>query len=271
MAASNSTLLSLAEQILDETYSLVKRMKQASIKEPSLEAGSNSDLWLSPITYLNDQRNELEEGKRTIYGLTKQLTNLLNGPHEFLHEHVSSNWDHGALYALLEFDVLEKIPLDGSVHVSDLAAQAGLPENKLLAILRLSACDGIVKQVSDRIFAHTAISEELLKDPTFKAFIGFQYVLQHIYLYEKPLTRSQIVRNARRQRSFCRRIEKVTERVLGRTYCLPLRVRVPLMTAIFYSYIASVGESPCTIGTLLMEKKPLGFVSLCRESHRVVR
>lgn len=185
MAASNSaTLLSLAEQVLDETYSLVKRMKRASIEEPSLEVGSKSDLWLSPITYLSDQRNELEEGKRTIFGLTKQLTNLLNGPHEVLHEYVSSNWDHGALYALLEFDILGKIPLDGCAHVSDLAKQAGLPENKLLCILRLSACDSIVKEVSDRIFAHTAISEELLKDPEFKAFIGFQYTppTKHISL-----------------------------------------------------------------------------------------
>jgi hypothetical protein len=99
---------------------------------------------------------------------------LVEGPHEILHEYVSSNWDHGALYTLLDFDILPKIPVDGSSHVSELAKDAGLPKDKLEVALRLAACDGIVREVSDSFFGHTAISEVLVKDKGVKNFLEFQ-------------------------------------------------------------------------------------------------
>lgn len=170
------TLISLAEQIFQQTSDLIERLKENSITEPSLDVGARTDLWTSQPTYLGDRRSNIEEAKRTIFGLTKQLTKLLNGPHEFLHEYVSCNWDHGALLALLEHRILDAIPLHGKAHVSELAAKTGLPERKLLCILRLNACEDIVKEVSDCWFAHTAISEEVLKDARFRAFLCFQYV-----------------------------------------------------------------------------------------------
>lgn len=162
-------MLALAEEILGQTYFLDKYMKQNSITEPSLAVGSCTELWSS-------HSEEVARAQTNIFGLTKQLTKLLYGPHGFMHEYVSSNWEYGALYTVLEFNILEKIPIDGEARVSELAAQCGLPENKLLRILRLIACEKILEEVSEQVFSHTAISEELVKDKKFKAFIGFQYV-----------------------------------------------------------------------------------------------
>lgn len=171
LSGSAAGILSVAQEIFGETYLLSQWLKVNSITEPCLAAGSKSELWTS-------KSKEVEQAKSNIIGLANRLTKLVHGPHDFLHEFISPNWDLGALNTVLEFGILEKIPLDSEtgVHVSILAAQSGLPENKLLRILRLASCEDIVEEVSFATFRHTAISEELVKDRKFRAFIGFQYV-----------------------------------------------------------------------------------------------
>lgn len=168
-ASNSTTILALAQDILEQVSRLDNDLKQSSISQPCLAVGASTELWTSHST-------DIESARSSILGLTKKLTKLLVGPHEFLHEYISLNWEHGALYTLLEFDILEKIPLDGQAHVSSLASQSGLPEKKLLSVLRLVSCEGILDEVSEGVFAHTAISEELVRDEKFKAFIGFQCV-----------------------------------------------------------------------------------------------
>lgn len=170
MAQSNpTTLLNIAEEIFGKTYLLTKHLRESGISEPSLELGASTELWSSHAA-------EVEKAQTEIFGLAKKLTKLLHGPHGFLHEYVSSNWEYGALYTLLEFEILDKIPFGEAVHVSQLAEQSSLPQRKLLSILRLAACEDILEESSEESFGHTAISEELVKDPKYKAFIGFQYV-----------------------------------------------------------------------------------------------
>ena len=164
-----TTTLTLTEEINAQVSQLETFMKQKSISEPSLAVGASTALWSSDLTEIQSARNKIS-------GLTKQLTKLLDGPHEFLHDFISSNWEQGALYTLLESNILETIPLNGSAHVSSLASQAGLVERKLLNVLRLVSCEGILNEISEGVFGHTAISEELVKDEKFKAFIGFQSV-----------------------------------------------------------------------------------------------
>jgi hypothetical protein len=173
----HNTLLSLAEQILSETLQLTGFLKQEGISEPASSSSLHS-CTTNPGAELfwSTHTGPIETARQTLSGLTKQLAKLLDGPRAFLHEYVSSNWDHGALYALLELEILEKLPLEagGQVHVSELATQSGIPEDKLLCILRLNACEGILTEVSEGVFGHTAISEVLVEDAKFAAWVGFQ-------------------------------------------------------------------------------------------------
>jgi len=164
------TLLVVAADILGECNQLLKQLKANSITEPSLVVGASTELWSSSAV-------DIAQPRTRILGLIEQLARLVQGPHEFLEDYVSSNWEYGALYTVLQFNVLEQIPLDGQAQVSFLAKQSGLPENKLLRILRLLCCKQILNEVEEGVFCHTAISEELVKDEKFKAFVGFQYVL----------------------------------------------------------------------------------------------
>lgn len=166
-ATKQPTITAIAEEIFDLTHKLNKTLVKNDIQFPALSPGSTSELWSS-------HDNKIEFPRDKILSLTKQLAKLLQGPHGFLHEFISPNWDCGALYTLLEFDILEQIPFDQPVHVSVLAQDASLQEGKLLNILRLVACEGILVDHDNGSFSHTAISEELVRDQGFKSFIGFQ-------------------------------------------------------------------------------------------------
>jgi hypothetical protein len=95
-----------------------------------------------------------------VLDLTRELNQLLLGPHAYFHDLVSSNWDLCALYTILEFGILEKIALSGRATVRELANQSGLPERKLLNLLRLATCSNILQEQEEGIFCHTALSEE---------------------------------------------------------------------------------------------------------------
>ena len=169
-ASNSTTMLALAQNLLGQVSCLDGIIKATSLSQPCLDVGASTKLWSSDFT-------EVESLRSSVLGLIMQLTKLVLGPHEYLHEYVSSNWEHGALYTLLEFHVLEKIPMNGKAHISLLASQSSLPEQKLLSILRVISCEGILEEISEGVFMHTVISEALVKDEKFRAFIGFQYVL----------------------------------------------------------------------------------------------
>ncbi|KAK3368612.1 putative O-methyltransferase [Podospora didyma] len=187
-AAAKDDLLGVAEGLLEHTQKLVQYLSEHSITPPSLAVGARTDLWTT-------HGGEIEEQRTAITGLMQHLEKLLHGPHGFLHEYVSGNWEYGALYTLLEYNVLEKIPLDGAVLVDTLAEQSGLPAEKLLRICRLVACAGILLETEDGVFAHTAISEELVTDVGFRAWVGFQ-------LYETRVASAHLADSLRRPNPF---------------------------------------------------------------------
>ena len=165
----STNLVETAEEILSLTTNLSQKL---SSPPTGLAAGSNSDLWD------HHPSSEIATLRSSIVSLTQRLDRLLEGPHGFLHEYVSQNWELGALYTLLEFNVLEQIPLSApgaAVAVDNLAEATGvLPAGKLLRICRLMATAGILQEPTEGCFAHTAISELLVRDEGYKSFIRFQ-------------------------------------------------------------------------------------------------
>ena len=163
-------LVATAESILSRTSDLSQKLSQRSINPPSdLSLGASSDLW-------NIHDGEIQDLRSSILALTQRLDRLLEGPHGFLHEYISTNWEYGALYTLLEFDVLDQISLEAGsgVPATQLAAATGLPAEKLLRICRLVATAGILQEPREGVFAHTAISETLVRDEGYRSFIRFQ-------------------------------------------------------------------------------------------------
>ena len=71
---------------------------------------------------------------------------------------------------------MEHIPIEGAISIARLTEQGGLPSDKLLRICRLAASAGILREIEEGVFAHTAISVKLVRDTGFRSFIAFQYV-----------------------------------------------------------------------------------------------
>ncbi|RMD44617.1 hypothetical protein DV735_g548, partial [Chaetothyriales sp. CBS 134920] len=161
------SLLPVAEELVSRLRLLTESVSRGVVQEPSVHIGASSELWTA-------EENELSATRDRIIELSRSLDQLLSGPHGYFQDLIATNWDLGALYTILEFGVLERIPLDGSATASQLATELQLPERKLLNLLRLAACSNILYEAADGVFGHTAFSEELVRDDKFRAFIGFQ-------------------------------------------------------------------------------------------------
>lgn len=159
----------LAADILHECSFMDKVCQAKSIPPPTLESGTSTAFWSAAST-------EITLARTKALGLLDELSTILRGPHEFLHEFVASNWDHAALYAFLQSQSLEHIASSGGVALlSNLSEKSGIPGDKLVRILGLLRCKNIVQEPEDGVFALTAISEELIKDGDFRAWVEFQY------------------------------------------------------------------------------------------------
>ncbi|KAJ5603243.1 hypothetical protein N7537_006199 [Penicillium hordei] len=163
-----SSIRQLANDILDQCSLMEKECQRTETTLPTLDAGADTSFWM-------DTSADLAKSRTQTLGLLERLTTLLQGPHDYLHEFVAPNWDHGALYAFLQLGVLEHIASSGGqATLLDLSRKSGVPEDKLYRIMGLLRCKNIVCMPSDDVFALTAMSEDLLHDPDFRAWVEFQ-------------------------------------------------------------------------------------------------
>ncbi|PWY69356.1 O-methyltransferase [Aspergillus eucalypticola CBS 122712] len=161
----SSTIRELASQILALCTQLEQTCNEADIAPPSLSADTRSSFW---------SNSEIEATRSIAIGLLEELTVLIQGPQEFLHEFVASHWDHGALYAFLHSQTLEYIASSGRASIEDLESQSGIPADKLVRILGLLRCRHIVDEPEKGVYTLTAVSEELFRDRDSRACLEFQ-------------------------------------------------------------------------------------------------
>lgn len=163
------TIDQLAAEILSECASMQKFCQANSITSPSLVAGADTTFWKT------EPSSKLSVSRTKTLGLLERIITLLRGPHEFIHEFAASNWDHGSLYVFLRAKIMEQITLLGvTANVRNIAVASGVPEDKLIRILGLLRCKDIVHEAENGIYTLTAISEDLIRHPEFRAWAEFQ-------------------------------------------------------------------------------------------------
>ncbi|KAL8725158.1 MAG: hypothetical protein Q9166_007533 [cf. Caloplaca sp. 2 TL-2023] len=162
-------IVQLAADILHECSLMNQTCQARGITPPTLQAGTTTAFWSETST-------EITTARTKALGLLDRLTTLLQGPHDFLSEFVAANWDHGALYATLQSQTLEQISSSGgSASLSNLSNKSGIPEDKLVRILALLRCKNIVHEPEDGVFTLNAVSEKLINDADFRAWVEFQW------------------------------------------------------------------------------------------------
>lgn len=179
-AATLQTLLRTSTELHEQVAKLANEFSvhsPASTTHPSYSGNGNQEATadLRILWEARDGDDPIEKAKANIIGLAQNLERLTLGPQGFIHELVSVNWEHGALYVALEHGVLDAIPKDGSTQsLAEIAALTGLQPQKLLPICRLLACSGIIFEAEPGNFGHTIISTALTMNKGFSSWVGFQ-------------------------------------------------------------------------------------------------
>lgn len=174
------TLLRTSAELHEQVTKLANELSVHSRVE-NRQPLHNSNGSLGPAADLcslweaRDGHDPIEKAKANITGLAQDLERLTLGPQGFIHELVSVNWEHGALYVALEHGVLDAIPKDGRTRsLAEIAALTGLQPHKLLPICRLLACSGVISEAESGNFGHTFISTALTENKGFSSWVGFQ-------------------------------------------------------------------------------------------------
>ncbi|KAI0552400.1 S-adenosyl-L-methionine-dependent methyltransferase [Xylaria curta] len=85
-------------------------------------------------------------------------------------------FDTTSVGVLLEFNIPELVPLEGTISLSELAAKSGLLEDKLTRIVRYAITIFVFHEPKPGYIAHTALSAALARDPKFVDFLRMSLV-----------------------------------------------------------------------------------------------
>ncbi|KAI1738211.1 S-adenosyl-L-methionine-dependent methyltransferase [Xylaria scruposa] len=106
----------------------------------------------------------------------RELQALVQSPRQQLNLLAFSLFDSISVGTLLEFNILELVPLEGTISLSELAAKAGLLEDKLTRIVRYAITIFVFHEPKPGYIAHTVISAAIARDPKFVDFLRMSLV-----------------------------------------------------------------------------------------------
>ncbi|KAI1748151.1 S-adenosyl-L-methionine-dependent methyltransferase [Xylaria castorea] len=101
----------------------------------------------------------------------RELLALVQSPSQQLNLLAFSMHDTASVGALIEFNIPELVPLEGTISLSELAAKAGLLEDKLARIVRYAITNFIFHEPNPGHIAHTALSATIARSPQLTAFL----------------------------------------------------------------------------------------------------
>ncbi|WPH01302.1 S-adenosyl-L-methionine-dependent methyltransferase [Acrodontium crateriforme] len=161
-------IIGLATDLLQQCQIISGECNRSKVSTLRTAINGSAETWHQTNPRANNARSVAQ-------GLITQLSTFLHGPHEYLHELVSSNWDHGALYAALQARVIDHIAAStGGSSLYELSQHCDIPEDKLSRILGLLCCRGIISQPEQGVYVSTSVSRELIRDGEFRAWVEFQ-------------------------------------------------------------------------------------------------
>ncbi|KAK8230749.1 O-methyltransferase-domain-containing protein [Phyllosticta capitalensis] len=154
----------LAEQLLEEAKKL----------DSHVAAGRDVSN-LATTAGAPDHKNfvvQFKESRERAINTANEFLRQAYGPRDYVREKLSSGTDNISFQALYRYDIPPKVNEKTGTTFTDLAKQAGVPEEPLARILRNAVTLGIFEEPSPGVLAHNAISRSLL-DPYWLSFMGF--------------------------------------------------------------------------------------------------
>jgi 6-hydroxytryprostatin B O-methyltransferase len=150
-----TTLEGLAATILEKVVVVSRQLGAESIPAPTFAESGHND-------YAGESL-DLRQARYDLAAAAKSLWLLAQGPEDQI---ISLKWapsDTANLDVLLRFNILEAIPLDGTISSEDLAKKVELPLDITERMVRYAIGNGLFIEPSPGTFAHSAASSRLTR------------------------------------------------------------------------------------------------------------
>ncbi|CBX98991.1 hypothetical protein IAQ61_001269 [Plenodomus lingam] len=164
MAEKQSTLLELATEVQQLTTQIISDLSAKQVPEPTFDPASGTIPETPEQIALRARLNDA----------VRDLLRLVNGPRNDARTFVCYLYDLAAWQVACEFNFFEAIPEDGTASVEEIAAKAGIDEDRVGRFLRMLATDRVFEEVENNVFKHTSRSVLYLKDKQWRDVMHYQ-------------------------------------------------------------------------------------------------
>ncbi|KAK4157010.1 O-methyltransferase-domain-containing protein [Chaetomidium leptoderma] len=162
---STSRMLALAQKITKAAEKLEAHMKAKNLPMPSFDVDAPADFPSLP--------EDVQGSRQEIIHATKELALLAHGPRESIRWGVWEFLDVMALAAINHYGIAKLVPVDSTITLAELQAKTSLDAINLARLLRMVMTNGIFREPSPGVIAHTAASRVLAEDEDMQAWVGF--------------------------------------------------------------------------------------------------
>ncbi|KAL2142529.1 hypothetical protein VTI28DRAFT_1086 [Corynascus sepedonium] len=158
-------MVALAQKITKATEKLEAYMKSKNLPMPSYDVDAPADFPALP--------DDIQLSRQEIIHATKELSLLAHGPREAVRWGIWEFLDVLALTAINHYGLAKLVPVDSTITLAELEAKTSLDPINLARLLRMAMTNGIFREPSPGVIAHTAASRVLAEDENMQAWIGF--------------------------------------------------------------------------------------------------
>ncbi|KAK3298491.1 O-methyltransferase-domain-containing protein [Chaetomium fimeti] len=162
---SPSRMVALAQQITKATEKLETYMKANNLPMPSFDADAPADFPGLPA--------DVQQNRQDIIVAAKELSMLAHGPRETVRWGIWEFTDVLALTVINHYGLAKLVPVDSTITLDELQGKTTLDRINLARVLRLAMTNGIFREPSPGVIAHTAASRVLAEDEDMQAWVGF--------------------------------------------------------------------------------------------------
>lgn len=160
-SVEQSELLRLSQTVLEATSAIVQHLQETKQQEPSFHQNS---------TFI--QRNDKFEATRiSLNDAALSLLRLVNGPVNEFRSFFMTQYDLAAYQVALEFELFRNVPLNGRIHVSELAQKAGMDEDRCGRVVKHLTTQHVFNELELDVFEHSATSALIARDAGIEALL----------------------------------------------------------------------------------------------------
>ncbi|KAI9694040.1 MAG: hypothetical protein M1822_003311 [Bathelium mastoideum] len=121
----------------------------------------------SPMQCSDGATTALRGPQKRLAEAATRLLQLSTDPTDYLGQLAANHQNLVCLRWLVNLNILEHIPVSGSIAYSDLAAVTNVPESQLKGVARMAIIHGFLSEPQPGLIAHSASSALLVEDQSF--------------------------------------------------------------------------------------------------------